>query len=239
MPAVQTVAFTGTSTGNKYTVGRSYTMGGQAYRANADGSFTKESTGRTLVGSSRDPDVTFYERPLGNSGGVNRSPSNGPGSNGALSDNGRGVSPGTGPGNPAVVQNGAKWGGWLAAKSILLGGGEPADTTQIVIGGKAVIHDRGFSDAGEFEQRFGESEFLSPGWFYGWGVTGADAAKSFGVRTDKIGNFLWEAPGKLLDGAVDFAGYLDQRKIQIQQEKSRRPGGFNGQATTFVTGGGF
>lgn len=46
--------------------------------------------------------------------------------------------------------------------------------TQILIGGRPTTVNTGWSDAGEVEQRYGEAEFLSPGWFYNWGVTIAD-----------------------------------------------------------------
>lgn len=49
--------FAGTSTGRQYTVGATYSMGGQTYTANRDGSFTSQQTGRTLVGSSQSPNV--------------------------------------------------------------------------------------------------------------------------------------------------------------------------------------
>lgn len=51
--------FTGTSTGNVYEVGRSYTMAGDTYTANWDGTFTNNRTGNSLVGSSQDDRVTF------------------------------------------------------------------------------------------------------------------------------------------------------------------------------------
>lgn len=51
--------FTGTSTGDRYTVGQTYSNGNGSYVANADGSFTNVKSGRTDVGSSRDPRVTF------------------------------------------------------------------------------------------------------------------------------------------------------------------------------------
>lgn len=73
------VYFSGTSTGNRYEVGRQYEMGGKKYTANADGSFTadrreviRDSTGayvgvaessgggRSLVGSAGNPNVKWY-----------------------------------------------------------------------------------------------------------------------------------------------------------------------------------
>lgn len=46
-------SFQGVSSGRTYNSGQRYTMGGDTYVANANGSFTNERTGRTLVGSSR------------------------------------------------------------------------------------------------------------------------------------------------------------------------------------------
>ncbi|MCP8883019.1 cell wall hydrolase [Devosia sp. XJ19-1] len=47
------ISFAGTHTGRSYSPGQRYSMGGDVYVANANGSFTNERTGRTLVGSSR------------------------------------------------------------------------------------------------------------------------------------------------------------------------------------------
>lgn len=69
--------FSGTSTGNRYQVGRLYEMNGSAYRANEDGSFTSQggiafttdqgrtvldssTAGRTTQGSYGRPDVKWY-----------------------------------------------------------------------------------------------------------------------------------------------------------------------------------
>lgn len=71
------VYFEGTSTGNRYEVGRTYEMGGREYTAQADGSFVREGSrtgfttddGRTVrendgghrvTGSSQDPSVRWY-----------------------------------------------------------------------------------------------------------------------------------------------------------------------------------
>ncbi|MBU1335209.1 MAG: hypothetical protein KJ944_19375 [Alphaproteobacteria bacterium] len=52
--------------------------------------------------------------------------------------------------------------------------------TQMMVGGNLLSHDAGWSDAGEAEERWGEGEFLSPSWFYAWGVSGADVLKNLG-----------------------------------------------------------
>lgn len=46
-------SFAGTHTGRSYNPGQRYSMGGDVYVANANGSFTNERTGQTLVGSSQ------------------------------------------------------------------------------------------------------------------------------------------------------------------------------------------
>lgn len=53
------VWFTGTATGNKYTVGQSYSMAGDTYTAQSDGTFRNERTGRSTVGSSQSPNVQW------------------------------------------------------------------------------------------------------------------------------------------------------------------------------------
>lgn len=68
--------FEGTSTGDRYEVGKTYEMGGREYTAQSDGSFVREGTrvgttdggrvvrendgGHSLVGSSQDPSVRWY-----------------------------------------------------------------------------------------------------------------------------------------------------------------------------------
>lgn len=69
--------FEGTSTGNRYEVGRTYEMNGREYTAQSDGSFVREGSrtgfttdngrvvrendgGHSLVGSSQDPSVRWY-----------------------------------------------------------------------------------------------------------------------------------------------------------------------------------
>lgn len=51
------------------------------------------------------------------------------------------------------------------------------EITQLVIAGQPVPIDTGWSNAAEAEDRWGEGEFLSPSWFYAWGVVAADAVK--------------------------------------------------------------
>lgn len=56
----------------------------------------------------------------------------------------------------------------------------PAKTTQIFVGGQPYTHDKGWSDAQDAEDRWGEAELLTPGWFYNWGVWGADTLAGIG-----------------------------------------------------------
>lgn len=44
--------FTGTNTGNQYVPGRQYSMAGETYTAQSDGTFKNDRTGRATVGSS-------------------------------------------------------------------------------------------------------------------------------------------------------------------------------------------
>lgn len=61
------ISFTGTSTGNQYTVGQQYTANGNTYTAQADGSFRRDDRpgggyqpgSQTLAGSSGNMDVTW------------------------------------------------------------------------------------------------------------------------------------------------------------------------------------
>lgn len=70
---------------------------------------------------------------------------------------------GTGPGNAAAS----------------VPGKGPAKITEIFIGGTPYSHDKGWSDAADAEDRWGEAELLSPSWFYNWGVWGADTFSGF------------------------------------------------------------
>lgn len=101
--------FSGTSTGNKYEVGRDYKTGdGRVMTANSDGSFTQKGrvvgttdAGRTIVddrgrgntsrGSYGNPDVEWYSDSRGGSTGANRGLAQGA----SLSDAGRSGKAGT------------------------------------------------------------------------------------------------------------------------------------------------
>lgn len=169
--------FTGTSTGNKYTVGQSYQMGGAIYKAQADGSFASvKADGSPLVlrGSSQDPRTIWGGSSTlggGNGGDGAGSASVVAGPQGART---------TGPGSGITVTGGGEAGVGVGGYVQL----EPKmkkTHTQLVIGGKPVTHDPGWSDAEEAESRWGDGDSpLDPVWYYKWGVWGADTLK--GIR---------------------------------------------------------
>lgn len=176
------VTFTGTNTGKVYVEGKTYSNGNGTYRANADGSFTNLNTGRTAVGSSQSDKVVFGTTSLGSGGGGSKGTGagtsgvkasgsgSGAGTGGVVVAGGKGPV-GTGPGVPSAVQPGGKGaflgGGFLSGQPVAAG---PGKITDVWIGGFKMPQDRGTSDAGDIEQRYGEAEFLSPGWFINWGA---------------------------------------------------------------------
>lgn len=110
---------------------------------------------------------------------------------------------------------------------------EMAPVTPMMAGGRPVVHDRGWSDAGQAEERWGEGELLSPTWFYQWGVAGADVLANIAehARGWREEQGLPQEPtgGGGLQTVLDAFG----------RQFSRRDGALDGVATTFVTGGGF
>ena len=73
------VWFTGTNTGKVYVEGQRYTSAGDTYRANRDGTFTNERTGRTSVGSSQDSRIQWGTTGSLLSSGSSSGPGNGGG----------------------------------------------------------------------------------------------------------------------------------------------------------------
>lgn len=73
------VWFTGTNTGKVYVEGQRYTSAGDTYRANRDGTFTNERTGRTSVGSSQDSRIQWGTTGSLLSSGSSAGPGNGGG----------------------------------------------------------------------------------------------------------------------------------------------------------------
>lgn len=121
------------------------------------------------------------------------------------------------------------------------------ETTPIFIGGSEMARDRGFSDAADAEDRWGEGEFLSPTWFYAWSVVGADMLEAVGLRKDRVMRDLSALPGKAASGVRDLAGFLDRGDLSLPgQHPDRYPfWEVNGSArvgqggAVFKTGGGF
>jgi len=122
------ITFTGTNTGKTYVAGQTYSNGNGTYRANADGTFTRQSNGGKTVGSSQSSStvwgttstgalgsgaagraaaIVYESRSLSGSGGGKRPASaggvsgSGAGKPGAVG--GGGGAPGAGPGNPGAV----------------------------------------------------------------------------------------------------------------------------------------
>lgn len=163
------VTFTGTNTGNTYVAGQQYVSAGRVYTANPDGTFSRPNADgsiRSTVGSSQDPRVTF-----GTTGGG----SVGPGAPRTVAG-----ATGTGPGNPGVIGAGGRPVGGGAGLPPTIAGrvaaaGVMPRTTQLWVGGYPLARDLGTSDAQDFEDRYGDSEFLSPTWFATWGIAGRDA----------------------------------------------------------------
>lgn len=96
--------FTGTSTGNVYNVGQSYSMGGDVYVAQMDGTFQNTRTGNSLVGSSQSETAVFgYTGSLTGSGsGSGHGGTTGPGSSAVSSGGGSAT---TGPGASGAVSS--------------------------------------------------------------------------------------------------------------------------------------
>lgn len=108
----------------------------------------------------------------------------------------------------------------------------------IYAGGRQLALDRGWSNAADVEDRLGEGEFLSPTWFYNWGIAGADTwanlSSSNGgpLKTRKIQEDLYEAPGVAGDWLQRMGnGFLETRKAM------RDPYGPDYPTPGFTTGG--
>lgn len=85
---------------------------------------------------------------------------------------------GSRPAKPVTTGPGAKIATVKGGSRLKMG--EYAPVTPIMMDGVEVIHDKGWSDAGEAEERWGEGELGSPSWFYSWGVAFADLASQPG-----------------------------------------------------------
>lgn len=218
--------FTGTSNaGRVYEVGQRYTMGGDVYRAERNGSFTNERTGKNLVGSSQDPRTVWGGGSSLASGGAATSgrtitgglpgkPEAGYGAGAAASDGRVTPAAGSGSGSRYAVS-----GRFAAAAAGALGG--PGKITQPYFAGMPVPVDFSTSDAELGEQRWGDGDFLSPTWFFQWGVAARDFYTGT-FNTEKIEGDLSALPSAAAYGAKDFARYLDNRKAEILAERARK-----------------
>lgn len=218
--------FTGTSTGNRYNVGQSYSMAGDVYTARADGTFQNERTGRATVGSSREVAAAGLSGLTGGGPGNSRVATAPVASQQVRQAVAR---QGESPSSAAVkaVPNGAQSGG----ASANLAGARAADVAeararreqysnlrladlpprkfpkseqQLYLGTYAVPHIN-VSDGGVAEERYGDLG----GAIWGVGVLGADGVV---VASDMIVRGAQAAGWNPVQGAVDFAGYLDTRK---------------------------
>lgn len=175
------IGFTGTSTGNVYVVGQTYTSAGREYVAQADGTFrtvNSDGTVRSTEGSSQSDTATFfYSRDSGAARGGNVQ------SGGDSPSAGRPVaaSPaGAGPGNAAVAsvpnsssafaelfaaagfpsgtQFVARQDGSLDASMVRyeVADGVFLDTTVFWANGKLLPGDPSTSDVQDLQQRYGD-----------------------------------------------------------------------------------
>lgn len=233
--------FTGTSTGNVYEVGRSYTMAGDTYTANWDGTFTNNRTGNSLVGSSQDDRVTFgYTGSLTGSGSGSAGTvgpgsaqvssgggpaTSGPGAMGAVSG-GQGASPSqSGKPSAAAVASfkhsnsalkfGSDWG-------FVGGGPDPEKELSFpYYRGMLLPIDKQTSNVDVYEERYGDAELGNPTWFASWGVWLADQYVGL-AKTENVERDLNALPGAVADGAVSFASYLDARRERVEQASKPR-----------------
>lgn len=120
----------------------------------------KQGPGLAVVGD----DIVFTPPPKQGGSGA--------GSPGASTNGGGGA----GPGNAGVANAKPRTAG-AGSRLVISAPLNPKlnpDATALLAGGNLLPMDRGWSDAGEAEERYGDSEFLSPTWFYTWGVAAAD-----------------------------------------------------------------
>lgn len=130
--------------------------------------------------------------------------------------------------------------GWGGGGNVVLTPGYSANVTQVVIGGHPVNVDRTMSNAEDIEERYGEAEFGSPAYFYGWGVTIADAwndrqklGEALGINT----NDPWS--GGALSWSVQPGGWVDTTLSNIGSIEGSNPRPNMSTGATVYTGGGF
>lgn len=98
------VAYRGSDTGRVYNVGQAYSMAGDVYRLQGDGTFRNERTGRSTVGSSQNPSLGISGGSLGASGSGTSRGSSG---TGGRAGSGPGVAAVAVPGRPVGAGPGA------------------------------------------------------------------------------------------------------------------------------------
>lgn len=223
----ETKSFTGTSTGNKYDVGREYSTSRGTVVAQADGTFRNKETGQVSVGSSHQ--VAEARSLIGKSregespsgGGVGGKQSvrvtfgggAGAGSAGTRGSNGVPIK---GPGAAKVASQAGFFSG--IASNI--------ETQLLYWGGKQLNTRKDISDGGDFEQRWGEWG----GAIAGLGVMGSDLGNMANrelERQAKQGMTLyqetWEKHHDPVTGKPDYMsdGQWLQRQLNIYANNER------------------
>jgi len=191
--------FEGTSTGNKYEVGKTYEMGGREYTAQSDGSFVREGTrtgfttdsgkvvrendgGHRTVGSSESGDVAWYAS--GSDAAANRTLSPGQSVQGAslsgtTGGNGGPPSGAVRVGNNAVARFFAASGGGYAARAAWSGKDDPAQDN--LMAGFHIRANPKWTNAALQEERYGEfgSELI------GLGILASDIGYTARINWDE------------------------------------------------------
>lgn len=90
-----------------------------------------------------------------------------------------------------------------------------APITPLMMGGNQLSHDRGWSDAAQVEDRFGESEFMSPTWFYSWAISGVDTVRNVNQVRDRAGY-------EVLKFLEDTANATAERERRMTNEQFQR-----------------
>lgn len=222
------IYFEGTSTKNKYEVGKDYVgSGGKIMTANKDGSFTNKETGQVSKGSAQNPDVNWYasgsdaaafwaERKADPVGDAAHSGGSGGGdapANALIHSGGAPVSAVKVPGPASLGLGGAY------LKSVMWSGKDEPPQDNLFWG----IHikaNENTTNAELAEARYGD--LVSAVW--GVGVLGADAAKTAGLWWGGGGSKQTEAAaiktGQNIWGGLNWL--LDEREKYIANDEVRK-----------------
>lgn len=240
------IAFEGTNTGNRYNVGQQYQGASTPSNpsgikiAMSDGSFRNLTGPNSTPGSSQSATARFYHSSSGpgkltGSGGttVRGAPATRPPPS-VGNPGGGGVVVGApvvpGPGAPGVVQPGAVGPGVLGPSVIapynrfagFFGVVKPVnDPDRYILGGAPLWRDPFTANVDVAESIYGEGDFLSPTWFIQWGAAATHTAHGLWneVLSEDGRRAVVNAPANTVNGAVDFARYLDQRRATTSQPK--------------------